>query len=55
MTTISRSAMYSSCRSAQRSPSSTVIAWFWPSGSSVTMNVEPFERFTTLVWTLTFP
>src|SRR5438445_9187198 len=47
--------MYSSCRSAQRSPSSREIAWFWPSGSSVTMNVERLERLTTSVWTFRFP
>src|SRR5918911_1344620 len=47
--------MYSSWTAAQRSPSSRVIAWFWPSGSSVTMYVEALERLTTSVWTLTFP
>ena len=29
--------------------------WFWPSGSSVTMNVERFERETTSVWTFRLP
>src|SRR5919109_2518071 len=47
--------MYASCRSAQRSPSSRVVDWFWPSGSSVTMKVERFERETTSVWTFRFP
>src|SRR5215210_7179395 len=47
--------MYSSCRSAQRSPSSRVIAWFWPSGSSVTMKVDFLERLTTSVLTFTLP
>jgi hypothetical protein len=32
-----------------------VIAWFCPSGSSVTMKVERFERDTTSVWTFKFP
>ena len=32
-----------------------MIAWFWPSGSSVTMYVERFERETTSVWTFRFP
>ena len=32
-----------------------MIAWFCPSGSSVTMNVERFERETTSVWTFRFP
>ena len=47
--------MYSSWSSAQRSPSSRVIDWFWPSGSSVTRNVERFERETTSVATLRLP
>jgi len=46
--------MYSSWSAAQRSPSSRGIAWFWPSGSSVTMKVERLERLTTSVWTLRF-
>ena len=52
---ISCSAMYSSWASAQRRPSSLVIDWFCPSGSSVTMNVERFERETTSVWTFRLP
>jgi hypothetical protein len=36
-------------------PSSVVIDWFWPSGSSVTRYVEPFERASTSVCTLRFP
>src|SRR5436190_1549745 len=52
---MSCSAMYSSCASAHLRPSSRVIAWFCPSGSSVTMNVERFERDTTSVWTFRFP
>ena len=48
-------AMYASCASAHLWPSSRVIAWFCPSGSSVTMYVERFERDTTWVWTFRFP
>src|SRR2546430_2071610 len=47
--------MYLSWRSASFIASSVVIAWFWPSGSSVTRNVERFERASTFVWTLRFP
>src|SRR5215207_9975312 len=47
--------MYASWRSAHARASSREIAWFWPSGSSVTRKVEPFERLTTSVWTLTLP
>ena len=32
-----------------------MIDWFWPSGSSVTRNVERFERETTSVATLRLP
>ena len=32
-----------------------MIDWFWPSGSSVTMNVERFERETTSVCTFRLP
>src|SRR5580765_4605388 len=54
-TTISCSAMYLSWLSAHLAASSVETAWFWPSGSSVTRNVEPFERASTFVWTLRFP
>src|SRR5918996_6493388 len=47
--------MYSSWNSTQRAASSRGIAWFWPSGSSVTMYVERFERDTTSVCTLRLP
>jgi hypothetical protein len=53
--TISCPAMYASWASAQRRPSSRVIDWFCPSGSSVTRNVERFERETTSVCTLRLP
>ena len=46
-TTISCSAMYLSWVSAHLAASSVETAWFWPSGSSVTRNVEPFERAST--------
>src|SRR5438093_12132899 len=47
--------MYSSCVSAHWAASSMGIAWFCPSGSSVTMYVEPFERASTVVWTFRLP
>src|SRR6476660_5225493 len=47
--------MYSSCRSAHLAASSVETAWFWPSGSSVTRNVDPFERASTCVCTFRFP
>ena len=47
--------MYSSWRSAHFAASSVETAWFWPSGSSVTRKVEPFERASTCVCTLRFP
>src|SRR6266540_1189507 len=47
--------MYASCASAHFRPSSRVIAWFCPSGSSVTMKVERFDRETTSVWTFRLP
>ena len=47
--------MYSSWSSAHLRPSSRVIDWFWPSGSSVTRKVERFERETTSVAMLMFP
>src|SRR6476620_1666477 len=43
--------MYSSCRSVHLAASSVEIAWFCPSGSSVTRNVERFERASTCVCT----
>src|SRR5215208_7381480 len=52
---MSWSAMYSSCSSAQRSPSSRGIDWFWPSGSSVTIKVDRVDRATTSVWTFRLP
>src|ERR687892_1557261 len=47
--------MYSSWRSAQRAASSRGIAWFWPSGSSVTTKVQRFDRATHSVCTLRLP
>jgi hypothetical protein len=47
--------MYASWRSDHTSASSREIAWFCPSGSSVTTKVERLERLTTSVWTLRLP
>src|SRR5918999_3008751 len=47
--------MYSSWSSAHRRASSRGTDWFCPSGSSVAMKVEPFERDTTSVCTFRFP
>src|SRR6266566_5665928 len=47
--------MYSSCRSAHLAASSVESAWFWPSGSSVTRNVERLERASTCVCTFRLP
>src|SRR5436305_11104301 len=55
MTTISEPAMYSSCFSAHFAASSVEIAWFCPSASSVTRNVDRFDRASTSVCTFRFP
>src|SRR5882762_6979561 len=47
--------MYSSCRSAHLAASSVESAWFCPSGSSVTRNVERLERASTCVCTFRLP